>query len=205
MAASDTELFFELTRAVFVQSVESPSQIDGPVFFADDVKSILLKLVRRISADSVEVVNLSGVVVQMALGTPAASPTVITSATSSAVDANGFLPISLPMNVSGVQTALSTNLTISPTLEFRVTTGSDPQRYQTTCTIKQRLITGTLQDPAAPLVATSLDEVMSLVVPRDGSNTPHPCSSFIVRDETDATISWRITARGGQWNWEQIT
>jgi len=192
------ELFFEIKGSVFVQSVEQPNQINNPVFYADDVKPILLKLVSRISATTVEVVDLTGITVQMALGTPAAVPTVFTSATSSTVDGNGFLPISLPLNVAAVQTALGTNLSINPTLEFRIVSGATPERYQTSCTLKQRLITGTLADPDAPAIATSLAEVMSLMVPRDGSNTSYPCSSFIMLDVNDATKLYQVVVENGE-------
>lgn len=204
MAVSDTELFFELTNSVFVQSVESPNQIVSPTFIADDVKPILLKLVRRISPDSVEVVDLTGVTVQVAFGTPLAAPTVLTSGTSGTVDDDGFLPLSVLFNVTPVQTALGTYASIVVTMELRVVFGSSPQRFQVPVTIKQRLITGTLVDPDPPAVATSLDEVLSLCVPRDGSNTDHPCSSFIMPDEDDATMLYRVTVRAGQMHCEPL-
>jgi len=198
MSASDTELFYELTNQVFVQSVESPNQINPPLFYADDVKPIKLKLVRRTSAQAVEVVDVTGVGVQIAIGTPAAAPTVFTSATAGSVDADGFLPISLPFNVLAVQTALGTNLEISATMELRVITGATPQRYQTKVPIRQRLITGTLVDPPAPDIATTLAEVQSQMVPRDGSNATYPCSSFIMIDEEDTTKQYRFSIRAGQ-------
>lgn len=192
------ELFFELTNSVFVQSVESPNQIAGPVFYADDVKPILLKILRRTSPGGVEVVDLTGITVQIAIGAPASSPTVYTSATSGTVDASGFLPISLPLNVAAVQTALGTAGAINPTMEFRVVGADGPERYQTSCTLRQRLITGTLADPAAPLIATSLEEVRAIMVPRDGSGTEYPCSSFIMVDEDDATKQYRVVLRAGE-------
>ncbi len=197
MAASDTELFFELTNSVFVQSVASPNQINPPLFYADDVKPILLKLVRRLNPQSVEVVDVTGVSVQVAIGTPAAAPTVFTSATAGAVDGEGFLPIDLPFNVAAVQTALGTSLEISATMEFRVLFGATPQRYQVKVPVRQRLITGTTQDPAAPAIATSIQEVMALMVPRDGSNADYPCSSFIMVDEDDPTKLGRVSYRAG--------
>ena len=204
MAASDTELFFELTSSVFVQSVESPNQINPPVFYNDDVKPILLKLVRRISPQAVEVVDLTGVSVQVAIGTLAPVLTVYTSATAGSVDGDGFLPITLPFNVAAVQTALGTNLQISATMEFRVLTGATPQRYQVSVPVKQRLITGTTQDPAPPLISTTLQEVMSLMVPRDGSNAEYQCSSFILLDEDDATKQYRVVCRAGQLHCEPL-
>lgn len=204
MSASDTELFYELTNQVFVQSVEAPNQVNPPLFYADDVKPIKLKLLRRISAQAVEVVDLTGVGVQMAIGNPAASPTVFTSATAGSVDGDGFLPISLPFNVLAVQTALGTSLEIQATMELRVLTGTTPQRYQTKVPIRQRLITGTLTDPAAPDIATSLSEVLSQMVPRDGSNSSYPCSSFILLDEDDATKLYRVVMRAGQLHVEPL-
>ncbi len=197
MAASDTELFFELANSVFVQSVESPNQINPPLFYADDVKPILLKLVRRISASTVEVVDLTGVSLQVAIGTPAVSPTVFTSATAGTVDGSGFLPITLPFNVAAVHTALGTSLEISATMEFKVTIGATPQRYQIKVPVRQRLITGTLQDPAAPDIAASIGEIQALMVPRDGSNASYPCSSFIMLDEDDSTKLYRVVVRAG--------
>lgn len=191
------ELFFDLVNSQFVQAVDTPNQIAAPVFYADDIKPLLLKLVRRTSPSAVEVVDLTGVSVQMAIGTPAVSPTVITSATSGTVDAAGFLPISLPFNVAAVATALGTSPVINPTVELRVVSGSSPERYQTTCTLRQRLITGTLADPEAPLVATSLQEVQALMVPRDGSNADAPCSSFIMVDENDTSKLYRLVLRDG--------
>ena len=204
MAASDTELFFELTSSVFVQSVESPNQINPPVFYNDDVKPILLKLVRRISPQAVEVVDLTGVSVQVAIGTLAPVLTVYTSATAGSVDGDGFLPITLPFNVAAVQTALGTNLQISATMEFRVLTGATPQRYQVSVPVKQRLITGTTQDPAPPLIGTTIQEVLALMVPRDGSNAEYPCSSFILLDEDDATKQYRVVCRAGQLHCEPL-
>lgn len=198
MAASDTELFFELTNSVFVQSVASPNTINSPLFYADDVKPILLKLVRRVSPQSVEVVDLTGVSVQVAIGTPASAPTVFTSATAGAVDGSGFLPISLPFNVAAVQTALGTALEISATMEFRVVFGATPQRYQVKVPVRQRLITGTTQDPAPPQIATTIDEVLALCVPRDGSRSDYPCHSFIMLDEEDATKQYRVVIRAGE-------
>lgn len=203
MSAS-TELFFELTNSVFVQSIAQPNQINSPIFYADDVKPILLKLLRRISASSVEIVDLTGVTVQMAFGTPAAVPTVHTSATSGTVDGNGFLPITMPFNVAAVQTALGTADQIITKMELRVVTAADPQRYQTPVTIRQRLITGTLADPAAPAVATSLAEVLSLCVPRNGDNADYPCAAFIMRDENDATKSYLCTIRAGEFHAEPL-
>ena len=204
MAASDTELFFELTNSVFVQSVETPNQIAAPLFYNDDIKPILLKLLRRISPEEVEVVDLTGVTVQIAIGSVGATPTVYTSATSGILDANGFLPISLPFNVAGVVTALGSAAQITPTLELRVVFGANPQRFQTTCTLKQRLITGTLADPAAPTVATSLEEVLSLCVPRNGDDATYPCDSFIVRDRLDSAKKYLVSAENGQWHFELI-
>lgn len=204
MAASDTELFFELTNSVFVQSVAAPNQINPPLFYADDVKPIKLKLLRRTSASAVEVVDVTGVSVQVAIGTPAAAPTVFTSATAGTVDGDGFLPITLPFNVAAVQTALGTALQISATMEFRVVTGATPQRYQVSVPIRQRLITGTTQDPAPPLIATSIEEVLSLCVPRDGSNSSYPCHSFILLDEDDSTKQYRVVVRAGQLHCEPL-
>lgn len=204
MAASDTELYFELTNSVFVQSVDSPNQINPPLFYADDVKPILLKLVRRLTAQQVEVIDLTGVSVQVAIGTPAAAPTVFTSATAGSVDGDGFLPITLPFNVAAVQTALGTSLEISATMEFRVLTGSTPQRYQVKVPVRQRLITGTTQDPAPPLIATSIEEVLALCVPRDGSNSTNPCASYILLDEDDATKQYRIVIRAGEMHVEPL-
>lgn len=204
MAASDTELYFELTNSVFVQSVDSPNQINPPLFYADDVKPILLKLVRRLTAQQVEVIDLTGVSVQVAIGTPAAAPTVFTSATAGSVDGDGFLPITLPFNVLAVQTALGTSLEISATMEFRVLTGSTPQRYQVKVPVRQRLITGTTQDPAPPLIATSIEEVLALCVPRDGSNSTNPCNSYILLDEDDATKQYRIVIRAGEMHVEPL-
>lgn len=204
MAASDTELFFELTNSVFLQSVESPNQINPPLFYADDVKPIKLKLVRRINAQSVEVVDVTGVSVQVAIGVPAAGPTVYTSATAGTVDGEGFLPITLPFNVAAVQTALGTALEISATMEFRVLFGATPQRYQVKVPLRQRLITGTTQDPAPPQIATTIDEVLSLCVPRDGSRTDFPCSSFIMLDEDDATKLYRVVVRAGEIHCEPL-
>lgn len=198
MAASDTELFFELTNSVFVQSVAAPNQVAAPVFYADDVKPILLKLLRRISSGTVEVVDLTGVTVQIAIGTPAVVPVVITSATSGTVDGDGFLPISLPFNVAGVAAALGSLLEINPTVELRVLSGATPQRYQCKVTLRQRLITGTLADAVAPDIATSIAEVLSLCVPRNGANAEYPCSSFVMLDEDDATKSYRIVVRAGE-------
>ena len=200
MAASDTELFFELTNSVFVQSVEAPNQIAAPVLYADDLKPILLKFLRRISPTEVEVVGLTGVTAQMAIGTPAGTPTVITSATSGIVDANGFLPISLPLNIAAVQTALGTSREIQSTVEFRVIFGSNPQRFQTTITVRQRLITGTLADPAPPAVALSLEEANSLFVPRDGSGSGGApiCASFLMVDEDNTTLVYRVVLRAGE-------
>lgn len=182
MAASDTELFFELTGSAFVQSAEAPNIIANPLFYHGDIKPILLKLLRRISPTQVEVVDLTGVTVQMAVGTPAVSPTVITSATSGIVDSNGFLPIDLPFNVAAVATALGTSYEINPYIELRVLFGSNPQRYQTKCTLRQRLITDTLADPTPPGVAVTLEEVLALCVPRDGTNAEFPCSEFLMID-----------------------
>jgi hypothetical protein len=204
MAASDTELFFELNESVFVDSAESPSPTTSPAFTAGDVTPILLKLLRRTAADSVEVVDLTGVTVQIAIGTPGASPTVLTSATSGTVDGLGFLPITLPFNVAAVTGAFGGALEIYPYLEIRVVFGTTPQRFQTTCTIRQWLITATLQDPAAPGVATTLAEVLSLCVPRNGSDTSYPCSSFIMVDEDDTTKVYRGVLRAGELHFEQI-
>ncbi len=203
MAASDTDLYFELTASVFVQSDLAPNVIQSPLFYADDVKPIRLKLLRRTAPNAVEVVDLTGVTVQMAIGTPAVSPTVITSATSGSVDADGFLPIDLPFNVLAVATALGTSLEIYPTVEFRAVFGSSPQRYQSKCTLRQRLITGTLVDVAPPAVATSLEEVLALCVPRDGSNADSPCASFIMLGEDDG-LSYRIVIRAGEMHVEPI-
>lgn len=197
MAASDLELFFDINNSQFVQSVDAPNTIASPVFYADDIKSILLKLVARTSPSQVSVVDQTGLTVQIAIGTPAAVPTVVTSATSGSIDANGFLPISLPLNVAAVQTALGSATQVSLTMEFRVVSGANPQRYQTSCSVRQRLITGTLQDPAAPGVATSLTEVLALCVPRDGSNATNPCSSFIMVDESDGSKLYRLVVRNG--------
>lgn len=204
MSASDTELFFELTNSVFVQSVDSPNQINPPLFYADDVKPIKLKLLRRLTAQTVEVVDLTGVSVQVAIGTPATAPTVFTSATAGTVDGEGFLPITLPFNVAAVQTALGTSREINATMEFRVVTGATPQRYQVSVPIRQRLITGTTQDPAPPLIATSIEEVLSLCVPRDGSNSTNPCASFILLDEEDVTKQYRLVIRAGELHVEPL-
>ncbi len=200
--ASDSELFFELNDSVFVQSVASPNQIRNPVWYADDVKPLLWKLVRRISPDAVEVVDLTGVTIQVAVGAAAASPTVYTSATSGTVNADGFLAVSLPFNLAAVQSALGSAFEIYPTLEIKFV--GSTERYSTTCTIRQRLITGTLQDPAAPGIATTLEEVMSIMVPRDGSNTAHPCSSVIFKDE-DTGLIYKFTCRAGEFHGEQIS
>lgn len=193
-----TELFFDLTNQYFVQAVATPNQINGPIFYADDVKPILLKLVRRTSPAAVEVVDLTGITAQVGLGTPSSSPTVITSATSGSVNGDGFLEITLPFNVAGVQTALGVLPQITPTFEIRVIDGATPNRYQTGCTLKQRLLTGALVDIAAPDVATSLAEVLSVCVPRDGSNATYPCSSFVMLDEEDPTKLYRFSIRAGQ-------
>lgn len=204
MAASDTELFFELTNSVFVQSVESPNQINAPLFYADDVKPIKLKLLRRINAQEVEVVDVTGVSVQVAVGVAASAPMVYTSATAGAVDGEGFLPITLPFNVAAVQTALGTALEIQATMEFRVLFGATPQRYQVKVPVRQRLITGTTQDPAPPQIAATIDEVLALCVPRDGSRTDYPCSSFIMLDEDDATKQYRVVVRAGELHVEPL-
>jgi hypothetical protein len=199
------ELYFDITNEYFVQSVDSPNQIKGPTWYADDVRPILLKLVKRDSPSSVSVVDLTGVTVQIAIGSPAAVPTVYTSATSSVADGNGFLPISLPLNVAAVQTALGSLGEINPTLEIRVVSSSTPNRYQTRCTLRQRLITGTLADPAAPLIATTLQEVMALCVPRNGALAGQLCSSFIMVDDNDNTKVYRGVLRDGEMHWEQIS
>ena len=196
---ASTELFFELTQGVFVQSVAQPNQINSPIFYQYDVKPLLLKFLRRISATSVEVVDLTGVTVQMGIGTFASGVfTVITSATSSTVDGNGFLPISMPFNVAGVTTALGTAKAINPDLEFRIVSAAAPERYQTSCILRAAMITGTLADPVAPDVATSLGEVMALMVPRDGSSASYPNSSFIMLDEEDSTKLYRVVVRAGE-------
>lgn len=199
------ELYFDITNEEFVQSVESPNHIKGPTWYNDDVRPILLKLLRRDSPSAVSVVDLTGVTVQMALGVPAASPSPITSATSTGVDGNGFLVFSLPLNVAAVATYLGSELEKTPYVEFRVVSASDPNRYQTKCTLRQRLITGALADPAPPAIATSLQEVMQLAVPRDGTLAGQSCSSFLMVDDDNSAIKYRVVVRAGELHVELIS
>lgn len=202
--AFETRLYFDITNNKFVQSAEQPSFINVPVFFADDTKHLLIQFVERISSSAVAVVSGTGITLQIAIGDPATSPTVDTSATAGAADASHTFTVDLPMNVAAVQTALGANRSVTRTLEFRTSDATGAQRYQTSVTVAQRLITGTLSDPAAPAVAISGAEALATFVPRDGSNSTYPCPFFIMVDEEDTTKSYRVAIRAGELHVEPL-
>lgn len=202
--AFTTDLVFDITTQSFITSLTQPSAINTPAWYADDIKHLSITFARRSSANTVSVVSGTGITLQIAIGDPASSPTVDTSATAAAADANHAFVADLPLNVAAIQTALGTNDEVTRILEFRTSDASGSQRYQTPIRIKQRLITGTLQDPAAPAVAISGSEAFSSFVPRDGSNTSYPNSGFIMVDSDDTTKKYLVSIRAGQMHVEPL-
>lgn len=202
--AFSTRLYFDITNNKFVQSVEQPSFVNQPVFFADDTKHLLIQFVERDSSSTVSVVSATGITLQVAIGDTAPPLTVDTSATAGAADAAHIFTVDLPMNVAGVQSALGSNKSVNRTIEFRTSDATGAQRYQSPVTIVQRLITGTLVDPAPPAVAISGAEALATFVPRDGSNSTYPCPSFIMVDEDNNALLYKVSLRAGELHVEPL-
>jgi hypothetical protein len=202
--AFSTRLYFDITNNKFVQSVEQPSPVNPPTLFADDTKHLLIQFVERTSVSTVSVVSGVGITLQLAIGDPATSPTVDTSATAGAADASHTFTVDLPLNVTPIQTALGANKSVTRILEFRTSDATGSQRYQIQVPIFQRLITGTLADPAPPAVAISGAEALATFVPRDGSNSTYPCPSFIMVDEDNTALLYKVSVRAGELHAEPL-
>ena len=203
--AFDERLTFDITNQRFVLSVSQPVFITAPEWYVGDVRSIQIQFVRRTSGQAVEVVSGSGITLQVALGSPGVTPTVYTSATAGVADSSHTFTVSLPLNVAGVVTAIGSSASISAQLEFKSTDGASPMRYRTTVTIKQNVISATLTDPTPSPVAISSAEAYSAFVLRDGSNTSYPCAFFIMVDEDDSSLKYKVSIRAGQFHAEPLT
>lgn len=200
-----TALIFDLTNQQFIQSLTQPTIVNTLAWFYGDVKQLSIRFVKRTSANAVEVMSGTGVTMQMAIGAPAVSPTVDTSATAAAADGNDAFAVTLYLNVAGVATAIGANSQVARTLEFSLTTSAGPERYQVIIYIKQRLITGTLTDTPAPDVALGSNQALSIFVPRDGSQTGYENSGFVMVDEEDTTKRYFLSIRAGQLHVEALT
>ncbi len=199
-----TELVFDITSQSFVQSLTQPVLINPLDMYSGDVKHLLVTFCKRISSNAVQKVSGVGLSVQMAIGVPAVSPTIDTSATAAAADANDAFAITLHLDVAAVVTAIGSNSVIQRTLEFMLSIGGEPERYQTKINLHQRLITGTLTDPVPPAVALSSTEALSIFVPRNGALTGYEDSGFIMVDEEDITKKYLVSIRAGQMHVELI-
>ena len=198
-----TELVFDITNQQFLQSVTQPAVINTPLWFYGEVKHLSIKFVRRTAANTVTVVSGTGVAMQMALGN-LTGPTVYTSATASAA-VDDWFAVTLQLNVAGVQSALGSNIRISAVVEFQLTSvASEPEKYQSTINISQRLISTSLVDPPAGDAAIGGAEARTLFVPRDGSITPYLCSNFYMVDESDTSKTYNVVVRDGQLHAEPL-
>ena len=196
--AFDTRLYFNITSQSFIASVDQPSPINTPTWYADDTKHLLIQFVQSESAGAVSVVPGTGITLTVAIGAPGSSPTVDTSATAGAADATDTFTVDLPMNVAGVQTALGSSTSVQRTIEFRTVDGSGAsQRYSAKINIAQRLITGTLVDVAPPLTALSGQEAIATLIPRNGAQSGYENTGFTMCDADDVTKVYIINIRGG--------
>jgi len=200
-----TELFFDITSQAFVQSVAQPVIINPPAWYVGDIKHLSVKFVRRTSTNAVSVVDGTGVTMQMAIGTPASSPDVDTSATAASADSDNFFAITLLLNVADIVSTVGSSLQVTRTLEFMLTVAGEPERYQTQITLKQRLISGTLVDPAPPDVAVSSAQMLATMVPRNGALTGYENSEFYMVDSENTSRVYALRIRAGQLHVEEIS
>jgi hypothetical protein len=157
--------FFNRLDRYFVRSVGEPTRIDPPEWGYGDVKAITVTFVDPTPKGRVEVVtSLSAV--QVAIGTPGSAP--ITTATATTPSAAFAYPITIPLNVAGVNTFLGSELRKAATLEFMVTDSVGPNRYRSTLYIFQQLNTGAVADTAPGDSALGVQQARGIYVPQDG-------------------------------------
>lgn len=146
MAGIQTILCFNVTREIWVRSASEPSQVLPPKWYSGDVRSIKVQFVRDEPSGKVSVVT-DIVSVQVGVGTPGTAS--LTSATSGVADSAYFYSIDLPFPKSATETFIGSTGERSTTLEFRTSSATGDQRYQTQVTLKKQLLSGTDADPSA--------------------------------------------------------
>ncbi len=167
--AIPTQLFFNVTRSVFVKSVEQPIQIVIPPWFRGDVRNLQVTFCKDEDGDTASVITDLvavqcgiGVLTNSSTNTPAAS-----SATASTPVANVY-PILLPLNLAAIATLLAATTSADLTLEFVLTSATSEQRYQTSVKIQESLLDVAAVDPAPPAIALSTAAAAALYVPKQG-------------------------------------
>lgn len=194
---ANADYYFDTTNQAFIQSLTQPAIINPPTWYYGEVKPLRVKFAERTSAQSVTLIEGTGLAVQMAIGALTPAVVVDTSATASG-PSSGWFSFTLLLNVAAVATAIGTAEQVTRTLEFQLSSaGGQPLKYQTKINLRQRLITTTLSDPVPPDTAMSSNEARAIFVPRNGADPLYPCSGFILVDENDNTKLYNIVLRNG--------
>jgi len=169
VAGIPTTLFFNVTRSVWVKSVDQPIQISIPAWFRGDVRNLQVTFCRDEDGDTASVVT-DLVAVQCGIGvlTNSTTNTPAASSATAGTPVDNVYPILLPLNLTAITTLLAATTFVPLTLEFVLTSATSEQRYQTTITVQESLLDVAAVDPAPPAVALSTAAAAALYVPKQG-------------------------------------
>jgi len=167
--AIPTQLFFNVTRSVFVKSVEQPIQIVIPPWFRGDVRNLQVTFCKDEDGDTASVIT-DLVAVQAGVGilTNSTTNTPAASSATAGTPVDNVYPILLPLNLAAIATLLAATTSVDVTLEFVLTSATSEQRYQCTVKIQESLLDVAAADPAPPAVALSTAAAAALYVPKQG-------------------------------------
>jgi hypothetical protein len=158
--------YFNLSTLQWVQSFDSPNQVNSPTWGQGDARDFQVTFVESISATKVAVVE-SVVSAQVGLSNPATPSTLLTSATAGPAVNNAF-PFVLNITGAGVTTFMNGETQAKNTLlEFRISTTLGTNRYRSQVFLSPQQITDATGDPAPPDRTLGFDEARGLYVPKE--------------------------------------
>jgi hypothetical protein len=157
-------LYFNLSTLQWVQSFDSPNQINPPTWGNGDARDFSVTFLRQLTARTVDVVQ-DVVSVQFALSDPAVPGTPLTSATAGTAVNNAFPFV---INLTGGMATFMSGKTAAQNViaEFRVASAAGSNRYGTTVNVRPQQISDVTADPASADRPLGKDEASGIYLPK---------------------------------------